>query len=1649
MPFLLMTIAVWGQMPMGQDTLYGNEWIDYDKTYLKISVAEEGIYKIAISDLQEAGFPIEQVTGAQLQLFHHGQMVPLYVANAGPLSAEDDILFYGEPNRSHLDQYLFENDLDDMLNPGFSLVNDTAAYFLTRAQGGGLRYNIVDNNPGIAGQDEAFYRHTVVSRQTNTFVKRPNGVGSMSRFSAGEGFAGSASVNGNISLGAEGHSTMGPDAELVVRMGTNNSRDHDLVYSFNGTQIDRKTFNNFRFLSDTFAISATDLTENNTFNFNRQGAANNRYFPAYFALTYSRQFDWTFEGFHSFRLEGHGNKRMTWTGYDGAEAWLFDPAGRQVIMASPSGDELTIGLNVSADHVLALGSPSAFKSPARMTVKTFTPFHTEAGDYIMLYHPDLRQNSMGQDILQEYADYRSSTGYQVVLVDVLELYDQFAYGVDRHFIALRNFAHHRKKVQPTTEMLYIIGKGREFRNLRTSNQVASAEGSFYIPTFGAPGADQLLVCRNHEVSPILAIGRIPVQSGDDLDLYFNKVRDYEQAQAFPIEENDRRWMKRVLHLSGGNNAAEQSQLRGIMSRVGRELENNEFAADIFSFGKQTTEPTQGSVPDSIYGLINDGLSLIGFLGHSGSTTIDYDIETFSLYSNKDKYPFFLALGCSVGNIHIAGQSYGERFVNVEDIGSIMFFASSGLGYPSILESYARDMYQRFGSEYGEAFGTIVKNVHNHFRNTNNRFFQESLEQHTLNGDPALKLNTQEGPDYTFDVNSVQTVPSRVNTQLDSFELSVNIINIGKNSGDTVEIRVTREFPSNKRDTLPILSIEANQFANPLSIKLPVLPEISIGLNRVYIEIDPLGKLDEKPVPSALSNNILVDAQGQQGFTFNVFSLSAEPIYPSRFSVINESPLTLRAYTYDLFAEESKFIFQIDTSHLFDSPMLVEETLTESGGILSWMPAITLLDSTTYYWRVSSDSISPEQGFNWVSSNFTFVQKTLETNHWGQFHKGQFQLGNIANIDIGNDGVWRYQGLGRSYSIRNMTFRDNANPRGFYEGGSFGSFFPWNVLHEGICVVTIDPETGFRWRNEAGGQYGSINTTNGLLISFPYITKEKSYRESLISLLNDTIVDGQVVMVYSIQRTESSTYAPEEWALDSVDNNGLNLFNILEKEGFYNIRDLESLGSVPFALAYKKGEGIIDYQIGEHIGDTVFISVFEPERITEGQYSWNFPPIIDSVSEVSWLFKVPDRGQDFQLKTSLNRTTDISEVQIFEEENELVFTNNVEVPIGEGVRALNFESSNEERFSHQLKYWSVSANPLPDLLINPKEHFNTTGDSIQQGEQFEFEVGLVSLYDDVMDSVEVVITLLLSQSESITDTIRLESVQQNMVQPIRFSTETTDLKPGEWLVRININPSRSIMESNFQNNTSEFRLVIIGDETNPLLSIYFDGREIMDGDLVSAKPEIRLFLKDENPYRLIEDTSSFTIDLLKPQSSSWERIHFNLGELEFFPATTTKNEAEVVFRPDLINDGEYILRVQGRDASGNTSGSRPLQKRFQVINKQMISSIVNYPNPFSTSTRFVYTLTGVESPDHYKIQIFSVSGQLVKEISHYEIGPLKVGTHVTDYVWDGTDMYGQNLANGIYLYRLQTENDDEEQVEHFETRLDDFVTNGWSKMVILR
>ena len=279
------------------------------------------------------------------------------------------------------------------------------------------------------------------------------------------------------------------------------------------------------------------------------------------------------------------------------------------------------------------------------------------------------------------------------------------------------------------------------------------------------------------------------------------------------------------------------------------------------------------------------------------------------------------------------------------------------------------------------------------------------------------------------------------------------------------------------------------------------------------------------------------------------------------------------------------------------------------------------------------------------------------------------------------------------------------------------------------------------------------------------------------------------------------------------------------------------------------------------------------------------------------------------------------------------------------------------------------------------------------------------------------------------------------------------------MQVFVNP-RILPEQNYSNNFIEIPFIVNKDNRNPLLEVTFDGIRIMNGDIVSPNPLVSINLKDDNKVQIRKDTVGMFIYLRRPcavgGNCQFEKISLSSGEVKWSPAGPDNN-FRMEYRPaQKLPNGIYTLKVQGSDVSGNLSGytgdktfGEPYQINFEVINESTVTHFYPYPNPFSTSTKFVFTLTGSIIPDQIKIQIMTVTGKVVREIMQDEIGPIKIGNNITQYAWTGTDEFGDKLANGVYLYRVIMRNSTGEQINHRNTSADRGFKKDFGKLYILR
>jgi hypothetical protein len=369
---------------------------------------------------------------------------------------------------------------------------------------------------------------------------------------------------------------------------------------------------------------------------------------------------------------------------------------------------------------------------------------------------------------------------------------------------------------------------------------------------------------------------------------------------------------------------------------------------------------------------------------------------------------------------------------------------------------------------------------------------------------------------------------------------------------------------------------------------------------------------------------------------------------------------------------------------------------------------------------------------------------------------------------------------------------------------------------------------------------------------------------------------------------------------------------------------------------------------------------------------------------------------------------------------------------------------------QLLSWFLSCIPVPEGAISPNL-FSQTPDTVEQGQPYGFKVAFKNVSNFGFDSL--LIKLLVRDANNIQHVIPIPKTRTllagDTLQVGGFIN--TAALPGNNVVSMEVNPDSNQPEQYHFNNNAIRSFYAKPDSIDPTLDVTFDGVHILNQDIVSTRPNIRMQLNDNSRWMLLNDTSLMTVQVRYP-NGQLRRFYFQNDTLQFFPAGNAPaqtNQAEIHFLPNFPLDGEYELIVSAKDRSQNVAGVIGYKVRFQIVNAPTITNLLNYPNPFTTRTAFLFTVTGNAPPSQFKIEILTVTGRVVREVTQSEIGPLRVGRNITSFRWDGTDQFGQSLANGIYLYRVVTRLNGKSLEVNKNPSTDNYFSRGYGKMYLMR
>jgi len=1682
--FITLLLLIAG-MPLWSQQ-FNNEWINYNQSYYKFQVGNSGVYRISKSKLDSVG-----IGNTNVQLFglwRNGKQVRIYSpVSSGPLPNGGYLEFWGEMNDGVADKPLYIDSNFQHITK-FSIITDTVSYFLTvNTSPSTFFYTDVPNN--VAANTlpaEPYFMHSAGNYYRN---KINSGFAAVigeyvysSSYDKGEFWTSSdirppsPLVHNLTNLYVDNSA---PVSTITLSATGNALNTRSVKVNINGTDVKDTIMDYFNDLHARIPIATSLISSGNaTVRFtNTSSISSDRMAVAFYQINYPRQFNFDNQKNFTFGLPAK------------SQGYYLEIANFSIGTTAPvlynlssgeryQGDISTPGLvkfalpgsSSNNEFVLVNTEPGNQTIINSLTTRNFLRFSdaVNQGKYLIISNPSLFIGTRGNNPVDEYKNYRASAeggNFNAKIVDINEIVDQFAFGIKKHPLSIKNYLRYARSSWPSApDFAFLMGRGMTYSDYRINENKPDVDKLNLVPSYGFPASDNMLSSDNgYSHVAVTPIGRLSVINGKEIEDYLEKVKEYEYVQKnAPNTIAGKAWMKNVVHVTGSSDPFLGTVLCNFMGVYKQIIEDTLFGAKVHTFCKTSTNPVEQLSNDRIQSLFSEGISVLTYFGHSSSTSLEFNLDNPYLYNNQGKYPVFFVNGCQAGNFYtyqplrlVINETLSEKFVLAKQRGSVAFVASTHYGIVNYLNIFITHLYTLLGSDdYGITLGELNRDALQKLLNSagsSDYYARIHAEEVTLHGDPALKLNVHPKPDYIIEEPQILINPTFISIAENSFKLDVKIKNIGKAVSDSVVTEIKRQYPDGTSEVIYRKKIRGIQYEESITLNVPIIATRDKGSNKITVTIDPdfsVGEISE-------SNNTSTKE-------FFIFEDEARPIYPYNFAIINNNTQKLYASTANPFSIAKDYVLEVDTTELFNSSLKTNKTITSTGGLLEFTPGLTYRDSSVYYWRISL--VPPAgTGYQWNGSSFVYLNNSSEG--WNQSHYFQFNKNTYQNILLDSGRYFKFDTLSNHLIIKNILFpygskSSNFNGESFFEGGC-GS------LLNSLEFMVFDLKSGNYLVNPDGGAYGSLPgrcPDNGIRrkMLFNFFYNDPVWRKRAMDFLDSIPNESVIAMTnWGSQSFNSNPRFVDTWKSDTALYGSQN--SIYHKLYNMGLNQIDSFyRNIPFLFVFKKNSDGTFSAVKQRVGNGPIDLVDDAVDFVSSRSSGNITSAIIGPAK-KW------KSIHWDGRFTENPSEDTIEVAVYgikpDNTEELVYSSNeikkdtVLDYISAGQYTfLRFKltSTDKKNFTpYQLKYWQIKYDEMPEGGVEPKLNF-TFKDSVEVGEPLDFSIAFKNISNTAFDSLKY--KIIVTDANNVQQVIipqKKRPLLKGDTVLVKYTLDTKSLS-GRNTIFLDINPDNDQLEQYHFNNFIYRNLYVKADKVNPLLDVTFDGIHILNRDIVSSKPHIQIKLKDEAKFLLLNDTSLSSIEIRYPDGTS-RTYNFDNDTLRFTPAANgTDNTATIdffpVFSKQFNADGdEYELIAKGTDRSGNKAGEIEYRVTFKVVTKPMISNLLNYPNPFSTSTAFVFTLTGSEIPSNIKIQILTVTGKIVREITKDELGPIRIGRNITEFKWDGTDQYGQKLGNGVYLYRVVTTLNGRPMDKYKATgdNTDKYFNNGYGKMYLMR
>ncbi|MEL6669601.1 MAG: type IX secretion system sortase PorU, partial [Bacteroidota bacterium] len=401
----------------------------------------------------------------------------------------------------------------------------------------------------------------------------------------------------------------------------------------------------------------------------------------------------------------------------------------------------------------------------------------QRADMLIVTHETFRQNA---ERLAEHR--RSFNGFEVALIDIEEIYNEFSSGKDDP-AAIRNFARMIWERDPNFRYLLLVGDGsfdhRDIYGFGT-NFIPVYEREFkYTEVEDFPADDFFgIFSTSNNRLPLepdlnIAIGRLPVKSAAEAKAVIDKLIAYDTA---PGALGD--WRTRMVFVGDDEDAATHSDdVDDVAESVAERRPDLNFDKLYFDLFPQISQSAGDRFPAVTEGLdrsIFRGSLAITYLGHGGPRGWGQErvlsIPQIRNWRNPDQYPVFITATCTFAGFDDADfVSAGEETLLIDRGGGVALLTTTRPVYANenkrLTDETVQAMLDRPDGEW-RTLGDVIRIAKNNITTAGSSslsFSTRNARKFTLLGDPATVIALPIHGVRTLSVNGLPVSSSRVDT----------------------------------------------------------------------------------------------------------------------------------------------------------------------------------------------------------------------------------------------------------------------------------------------------------------------------------------------------------------------------------------------------------------------------------------------------------------------------------------------------------------------------------------------------------------------------------------------------------------------------------------------------------------------------------------------------------------------------------------------------------------------------------------------------------------------------------------------------------------------------------------------------------------------